>query len=90
LAASPDSLEIGAQDLDFGGEARETLKATYNASPLEIGFNSTYLIDILTHLDSERVRLSFSAPTRAALVSPVQQPEDEDVIMLVMPVRLNT
>jgi DNA polymerase III sliding clamp (beta) subunit (PCNA family) len=60
------------------------------ASPLEIGFNSIYLVDILTHLDSEHVRLSFSAPTRAALVSPVQQPDDEDVIMLVMPVRLNT
>jgi DNA polymerase III subunit beta len=90
LTASAEALEVSAQDVDFGGEARETLKATYNASPLEIGFNSTYLLDILTHLDSERVRLSFSAPTRAALVSPVLQPEDEDVIMLVMPVRLNT
>jgi DNA polymerase-3 subunit beta len=90
LNASPDNLEVSAQDVDLGGEARETLTATYNSTPLEIGFNSTYLIDILTHLDGERVRMSFSAPTRAALVSPVQQPEDEDVIMLVMPVRLNT
>jgi DNA polymerase-3 subunit beta len=85
-----NTLTISAQDLDFGGEARETLSCEYTQEPLEIGFNSGYVTDILTHLDSEKVVFRFSAPTRAGLVAPSVQKEDEDVVMLVMPVRLAT
>jgi DNA polymerase-3 subunit beta len=87
---SASSLKVSAQDLDFGGEARETLPCTYTGEDLEIGFNSGYLIDILTHLESEQVHFRFSSPTRAGIVSPVGGDEKDDIIMLVMPVRLNT
>lgn len=85
-----NTLTISAQDIDFGGEARETLPCQYTQEPLEIGFNSGYVTDILTHLDSEKVDFRFSSPTRAGLVAPSQQKEDEEIIMLVMPVRLAT
>jgi DNA polymerase-3 subunit beta len=82
------SLKISAQDMDFGGDARETIACAFSGDDLEIGFNSTYLIDILSHLESEQVMFRFSTPTRAGIVSPVSD-EKEDIIMLVMPVRLN-
>lgn len=84
------SLNVSAQDVDFGGEARETIQCEYAGEALEIGFNSTYLIDMLTHLDEERVSFHFSGPTRAGIVTPASGTgAAEDVIMLVMPVRLN-
>jgi len=83
------SVRITAQDLDFGGEAKETIPCEYRGDELEIGFNSVYLIDILSHLDTEQVSFRFSTPTRAGIVSPVGK-EKENVLMLVMPVRLNT
>lgn len=84
-----EKVQIAAQDLDFGGEARETISCTYTDESLEIGFNSTYLIDILSHLESEKVAFKFSAPTRAGIVMPAESNDRDEVLMLVMPVRLN-
>ena len=89
LAVGEGTVELSAQDIDFGGEARETLAGSFTGGTLEIGFNATYLTDILAHLDGEQVRFKFSTPTRAAIVGPADTVEDEDVMMLVMPVRLN-
>ncbi len=85
-----NSLRVTAQDVDFGGEAKETIPCTYTEDPLEIGFNSTYLLDILSHLDSDDVDFRFSTPTRAGIVAPAGVAGDEDIVMLVMPVRLNS
>ena len=84
------SLTVTAQDIDFGGEAKENITCEYKDDALEIGFNSTYVVDVLTHLDAEKVLFKFSSPTRAGVVSPVDPKAGEEVIMLVMPVRLNT
>jgi DNA polymerase-3 subunit beta len=89
LALKKNSLTVSAQDIDFGGEAKESVDAEYTSDDLEIGFNSTYLVDILAHLEAEQVVFKFSSPTRAGIVSPGGDKTDEDVLMLVMPVRLN-
>jgi DNA polymerase-3 subunit beta len=86
---SSDSLRLSAQDLDFGGEAKETLHCTTEGGGIEIGFNATYLVDILSHLESTYVTFRFSTPTRAAVIAPAEAEENEDITMLVMPVRLN-
>jgi DNA polymerase III subunit beta len=86
---SNGTLQVTAQDIDFGGDAKEKIKCTYSDGTMEIGFNSTYLVDILTHLDGENVTFRFSTPTRAGLISPAEESDREAVIMLVMPVRLN-
>jgi len=83
------AVQITAQDIDFGGEARETIPCTFTGDSLEIGFNSVYLIDILSHLESEQVAFRFSTPTRAGIVSPVGD-DSSSILMLVMPVRLST
>jgi DNA polymerase-3 subunit beta len=85
-----DTLQISAQDIDFGGEARETIPCVYRAEALEIGFNSQYLVDILTHLEESEIVMKFSTPTRAGIVAPAEDSAQEEVIMLVMPVRLTS
>ncbi len=85
-----NSLTVSAEDIDFGSEAHETLECEFTSEPLEIGFNSIYIIDVLSHIDTDEAVFMFSTPTRASIVQPVTQREGEDVLMLVMPVRLNT
>lgn len=89
LSMTKNALTVSAQDIDFGGEAKEKLECSFSSDQLDIGFNSNYLIDILNHLESEQVTFKFSTPTRAGIVSPSGNETNEDVLMLVMPVRLN-
>ena len=83
------ALTVSAEDIDFGSEAKEVLPCEYAGEAMEIGFNSAYIMDILSHVDTDEVRFAFSSPTRAAIIQPVTQREGEEILMLVMPVRLN-
>ena len=56
---------------------------------MEIGFNSNYVVDLLSHIDSDDVAFKLSTAVRAAIITPGTQKEGEDLLMLVMPVRLN-
>jgi len=85
-----DELRVTAEDVDFGGEAREKIVCQYSADEMEIGFNSTYVVDILSHIDSSEIAFKFSSAVRAAIITPASMKENEDVLMLVMPMRLNT
>jgi DNA polymerase-3 subunit beta len=85
-----DSLTISAEDVDFGNQASETLSCSYTDEPMDIGFNANYIIDILSHMDTEEMEFLLSTPTRAGIVKPGKQRNGEDLLMLVMPVRLNT
>lgn len=84
-----NEMKITAEDIDFGGEAREKMACKYSGEEIEIGFNSTYVIDILSHIDAEEIVFKLSTPVRAAIITPSTQKENEDLLMLVMPVRLN-
>lgn len=83
------SMTISAEDIDFGSEARETLPCEYTSESMEIGFNSSYVVDILSHIDTDEALFLLSTPTRACTVQPATQRDGEDILMLVMPVRLN-
>jgi len=87
LAAA--ELTLSAEDLDFSNEAHETLACQYDGEPMDIGFNSAFLHEMLGALDHDEVSLAMSTPNRAGLLAPAQPGEDEDVLMLVMPVMLN-
>ena len=84
-----NSVIISAEDIDLGSEAKETIACDYTADNLEIGFNSAYVIDILSHIDTNEIMMLFSSATRASILKPVNQKNGENVLMLVMPVRLN-
>jgi DNA polymerase III subunit beta len=85
---APNTLKLSAQDVDAGGEAHESMSCVFDAESMEIGFNATYLVDILSHIEGDQVTMKLSAPTRAGIVSPAESPETEDTLMLIMPVRL--
>jgi DNA polymerase-3 subunit beta len=90
FSVSKDELRVSAEDVDFGGEAREAVPASFSVDEeLEIGFNARYITEALQHLTTDEVDFFFSAPTRAGLIQPKEQKEDLEILMLVMPLRLN-
>ena len=81
---------LSSEDIDFSNEAKERLTCNYDGEDMEIGFNSRFIQDMLNNLDTENIRFEMSAPNRAGLILPVEtKNEEEDILMLVMPVMLN-
>ena len=86
----PKYIELHAEDIDYGGEAQERISCEFNGDDFLIAFNSRYLQDILRHISTPKLQLRFVRPDYAVLANPVDMPEGEDQLMLLMPVRLNT
>jgi DNA polymerase-3 subunit beta len=90
LKLAGNELNISAEDLDFANRAHERLSCDYEGSDMEIGFNSRFIIEMLSNLESDVVRMDMSAPNKAGLIMPADTTEEgEDLLMLVMPVMLN-
>lgn len=91
LRMGGSELNISAEDLDFANEAQERLTCTYAGDDMEIGFNSRFLQEMLSNLNSENVNIEMSAPNRAGIITQVETDDtSEDILMLVMPVMLNS
>jgi len=91
LKITGSELSISAEDLDFSNEANERLSCSYDGEDMEIGFNSRFIIEMLSNLDTENINLEMSAPNRAGIMHPVSEEKTaEDILMLVMPVMLNS
>ena len=81
---------LTAEDVDFYNEAKERLACSYTGDDMEIGFNSRFFQEMLGNFDSNEVKLEMSAPNRAGILTPVDnENEAEDLLMLLMPVMLN-
>lgn len=89
LKISGSELHISSEDLDFSNEAHERLSCQFDGEDMEIGFNAKFLIEMLTNLTSDEVVIKMSTPNRAGLLLPAVSDEEEDILMLVMPVMLN-
>ena len=89
LKLAGSELSLSAEDLDFANEAKERLTCNYSGVDMEIGFNSRFLMEMLNNIDTTDVRLEMSEPSRAGLLMPSEMEENEDILMLVMPVMLN-
>ncbi len=68
------------------GEAEDALSLDYEGEDIQIGFNATYLLEVLRHMPEEDVRMTFKAPERAATFSPASG--EPDYLCLVMPLRI--
>ncbi|MCZ6899480.1 MAG: DNA polymerase III subunit beta [Bacteroidetes bacterium] len=90
LKITGSELMISAEDLDFSNEANERLSCDHDGEDIEIGFNARFLIEMLTNLESKEISLELSAPNRAGLIFPLEKDSDEDILMLIMPVMLNS
>jgi len=90
FSLTKSELKVSAEDVDFGGEAKESVPGVFSDDgELEIGFNARYINDALSHLEEDDVSFFFSSATRAGLLQPKSSDEDLDILMLVMPLRLN-
>lgn len=83
------SVTLYAEDPDTGMYANEKIPCEFNGKKFEIGFNANYVTEILNHLDSEEVNIFLTSSNRAATVLPKTSQED-DILMLLMPLRLNS
>lgn len=84
-----DSMTISSEDVEFGGEGSEEIAVTFNEEKMEIGYNAMYILDVLRHVDTEDILIKLSDIVSAAIVNPTTQQENEELMMLIMPIRLN-
>ena len=83
------TLQLDAEDYDFSKTATEKMSCDYNGMPMSIGFKGSSFIEILGNFDCEQVVIQLADPSRAGLVLPLEQPENQDVLMLMMPMLIN-
>ncbi len=90
LNISGSELQLAAQDIDFSFEGNERMKCQYNGEDLQIAFNAKFLIEMLNAAESDEVNIELSTPTKAGIIKPTDQDENEELLMLVMPLMLNS
>lgn len=81
-------LELSAQDIDFATNAKESITCDYNGVPMSIGFKGSSIIEILSNLESDNITIQLADPSRPGVVVPEEQPENEVITMLAMPMLL--
>ena len=82
-------IEISAQDIDFSIAARETVACQYNDEPMNIGFKSVFLVELLSAVNATNVVIELADSSRAGLILPFENEPNEDQLMLLMPMLLN-
>ncbi len=89
LRLEENQLIVSAQDIDFSTSAEETQICQYSDEPMSIGFKATFLLDIINSITSEDIIIELADPSRAGVIVPIIQEENEDLLMLLMPMMLN-
>ena len=82
-------LKVMAENTNEGEAAQEELPCIYSGEDITIGFNSKFIEAALAHLDDSDIRIELKSPTTAVIFKPHKQEEDDKLIILVMPVRIN-
>ncbi|MET0300987.1 MAG: DNA polymerase III subunit beta [Flavitalea sp.] len=82
-------LQLAAQDVDFSFEGNERMKCQYDGEDLQIAFNAKFLIELLNAAETAEINVELSTPTKAGIIKPTDQDENEELMMLVMPLMLN-
>ena len=88
LHVDQGTLTVSAQDLDFSTSAEEHIMCEYEGMAMSIGFNGPFLIDVLNSITGNDIVLELADPSRAGVITPAEQEENEDLIMLLMPMML--
>ena len=83
------TLQLDAEDYDFSKTATERMSCEYNGKAMSIGFKGSSFIEILSNFDCPEIIIQLADPSRAGLVLPSEQPENQDVLMLMMPMLIN-
>ncbi len=89
LSISGNMLQLAAQDVDFSFEGNERMACQYDGDDLQIAFNAKFLIEMLNGADTSEINMELSTPTKAGIIKPTEEDENEELLMLVMPLMLN-
>ena len=89
LELSNNSLHLKGQDLDYATSAEDHLACEYDNNPISIGFSCQFLIEICNILESDNIILELADPSRPGLIRPATNDEGEEVLMLLMPIRVD-
>jgi DNA polymerase-3 subunit beta len=89
LSIKGNELQMSAEDPDYSNQALETLACEYNGPDMEIGFNARFLVEMLSTLSGDEVQFELSSSSRPGVLRPVHQEDQEDTLMLLMPVMLS-
>lgn len=88
FSISESELKVRAANNEYGTDADETMECSFTESDeFEIAFNGKYLLEALQHFEADELLFDFSTPLKASIIRPSEQRENEDLMMLVMPVR---
>ena len=81
-------LTISAEDIDLSNEAVERLGCDYSGEDMEIGFNSKLLIEMLQNINTPEIIIELSTPNRAGIILPSANEDNENLLMLIMPMMI--
>lgn len=89
LTITGSELQLAAQDVDFSFEGNERMSCQYDGEDLQIAFNARFLIEMLGAAETNEVVIELSTPTKAGIIKPTEKEDNEELLMLVMPLMLN-
>ena len=85
-----NTINLATKDLDFSYSAQETVMCAYEGSAITIGFKSTFLVDILSNIETPSVVIELADSTRAGVFKPLyDEPQSANTLMLLMPMMIN-
>lgn len=89
LTISGSELQLAGQDVDFSFEGNERMNCQYEGEDLQIAFNAKFMVEMLGAVDAKEVAIELSTPNKAGIIRPLEQDEEEDIMILVMPLMIN-
>lgn len=88
MTMDSNTMRLDSQDLDYSTKANETVACSYDGNPISIGFNAVYMMEVLNNLPGDNIVVKLSDPGRPGLFMPFEQKENEEVLMLQMPMQV--
>lgn len=85
LDINGNNLQLSAQDIDFAYEGKEQLACAYTGEDMKIAFNAKLMVEMLNNMEGDEVQLNLSTPNRAGIFRPIEDNENVDELMLLMP-----
>ena len=89
LQLSNDLIVVSSQDIDFSTSAEEKINCRYGGMDMNMGFRGNFLIEMLSNISASEVIVALADPSRAGVIVPVENEENEELLMLMMPMVLN-
>lgn len=85
LSLSEAEVMLSAQDLDYGTSAEEKIICEYTGNQMSIGFDGVFMVEILSNMDDETIRLALSDPARPGIYSGIEPHPGESLVTVQMP-----